>query len=164
MDDGGFGPQARPTGSGQSSRTADVCPRECRLHDGQRGLCFVRGAAGARSCSPSTAAPRGSASTRSRRSRSTTSFRAPRCCLCRGGRSGGGGERGGGGAENGGPVNWAFIPPVLLTTVPRRHTLQTRRVAAQVRVEVSAIASSCRVAWAMHSDSVTRPPATPVCF
>ena len=22
----------------------DVCPRECRLHDGQRGLCFVRGA------------------------------------------------------------------------------------------------------------------------
>jgi pyruvate formate lyase activating enzyme len=21
----------------------DVCPRECRLHDGQRGLCFVRG-------------------------------------------------------------------------------------------------------------------------
>ncbi len=24
----------------------DVCPRACRLHDGQRGLCFVRGAAG----------------------------------------------------------------------------------------------------------------------
>ena len=23
----------------------DVCPRACRLHDGQRGLCFVRGAA-----------------------------------------------------------------------------------------------------------------------
>ncbi len=22
----------------------DVCPRECRMHDGQRGLCFVRGA------------------------------------------------------------------------------------------------------------------------
>ncbi|OAN48061.1 hypothetical protein A6A04_04705 [Paramagnetospirillum marisnigri] len=22
----------------------DVCPRECRLHDGQRGLCFVRAA------------------------------------------------------------------------------------------------------------------------
>jgi pyruvate formate lyase activating enzyme len=22
----------------------DVCPRECKLHDGQRGLCFVRGA------------------------------------------------------------------------------------------------------------------------
>ena len=21
----------------------DVCPRECRLHEGQRGLCFVRG-------------------------------------------------------------------------------------------------------------------------
>ena len=24
----------------------DVCPRECRLQDGQRGLCFVRGRAG----------------------------------------------------------------------------------------------------------------------
>lgn len=24
----------------------DVCPRECKLHDGQRGLCFVRGRAG----------------------------------------------------------------------------------------------------------------------
>src|SRR5690606_30186767 len=24
----------------------DVCPRACRLHDGQRGMCFVRGAAG----------------------------------------------------------------------------------------------------------------------
>jgi len=24
----------------------DVCPRACRLHDGQRGLCFVRGATG----------------------------------------------------------------------------------------------------------------------
>ena len=24
----------------------DVCPRACKLHDGQRGLCFVRGAAG----------------------------------------------------------------------------------------------------------------------
>jgi pyruvate formate lyase activating enzyme len=24
----------------------DVCPRECRLHDGQRGLCFVRARAG----------------------------------------------------------------------------------------------------------------------
>src|SRR5437762_9266812 len=22
----------------------DVCPRACKLHDGQRGLCFVRGA------------------------------------------------------------------------------------------------------------------------
>ena len=21
----------------------DVCPRACRLHEGQRGLCFVRG-------------------------------------------------------------------------------------------------------------------------
>jgi len=21
----------------------DVCPRHCRLHEGQRGLCFVRG-------------------------------------------------------------------------------------------------------------------------
>src|SRR6267142_6661154 len=24
----------------------DVCPRECKLHDGQRGLCFVRAAQG----------------------------------------------------------------------------------------------------------------------
>jgi pyruvate formate lyase activating enzyme len=24
----------------------DLCPRDCRLHDGQRGLCFVRGRAG----------------------------------------------------------------------------------------------------------------------
>src|SRR3712207_2558105 len=24
-------------------RQCDVCPRECRLHEGQRGLCFVRG-------------------------------------------------------------------------------------------------------------------------
>ncbi|MFI4889162.1 MAG: AmmeMemoRadiSam system radical SAM enzyme [Steroidobacterales bacterium] len=24
----------------------DVCPRECKMHDGQRGLCFVRGAEG----------------------------------------------------------------------------------------------------------------------
>ena len=24
----------------------DVCPRACKLHDGQRGMCFVRGAAG----------------------------------------------------------------------------------------------------------------------
>ena len=24
----------------------DVCPRECRMHDGQRGLCFVRGVEG----------------------------------------------------------------------------------------------------------------------
>ncbi|MGE5626025.1 MAG: AmmeMemoRadiSam system radical SAM enzyme [Bacillota bacterium] len=24
----------------------DVCPRACKMHDGQRGLCFVRGAAG----------------------------------------------------------------------------------------------------------------------
>ena len=22
----------------------DVCPRACKLHEGQRGLCFVRGA------------------------------------------------------------------------------------------------------------------------
>jgi len=26
----------------------DVCPRECRLHEGQRGFCFVRGCAGGR--------------------------------------------------------------------------------------------------------------------
>ncbi|MFN8984424.1 MAG: AmmeMemoRadiSam system radical SAM enzyme, partial [Alphaproteobacteria bacterium] len=24
----------------------DVCPRECKMRDGQRGLCFVRGANG----------------------------------------------------------------------------------------------------------------------
>src|ERR1044072_8135029 len=24
----------------------DVCPRECRMHEGQRGLCFVRGVEG----------------------------------------------------------------------------------------------------------------------
>lgn len=24
----------------------DVCPRECKLHEGQRGLCYVRGREG----------------------------------------------------------------------------------------------------------------------
>jgi hypothetical protein len=28
----------------------DLCPRACRLHDGQRGLCFVRGATGDAMC------------------------------------------------------------------------------------------------------------------
>jgi len=28
----------------------DVCPRECKLQDGQRGLCFVRAAQGGESC------------------------------------------------------------------------------------------------------------------
>ena len=58
----------------------DLCPRACRLHEGQRGLCFVRGARRTtRWCSPPTAARAGSASTRSRRSRSTTSCPARRC-------------------------------------------------------------------------------------
>ena len=31
----------------------DLCPRDCRLHEGQRGFCFVRAARGqSRSCSP----------------------------------------------------------------------------------------------------------------
>jgi pyruvate formate lyase activating enzyme len=50
MDDGGFGPQARPTEFWtrlpDGRVQCDVCPRECRLHEGQRGLCFVRGASG----------------------------------------------------------------------------------------------------------------------
>ena len=56
----------------------DVCPRGCRLREGQRGLCFVRMRAGRASCSRATAARAGSASTRSRRSRSTTSSPARR--------------------------------------------------------------------------------------
>ena len=51
----------------------DLCPRACRLSEGQRGLCFVRAARRTRSCSRPTAGRAASASTRSRRSRSTTS-------------------------------------------------------------------------------------------
>ena len=50
-----------------------LCPRGCRLHDGQRGLCFVRARRGdamvLTTCLPPMAAVRASASTRSRRSR-----------------------------------------------------------------------------------------------
>ena len=52
----------------------DVCPRDCKLHEGQRGLCFVRAARGRRDRAHHLRPlERASASTRSRRSRSTTS-------------------------------------------------------------------------------------------
>ena len=50
MDDRGFGAHAHPTRFwtrlADGRVQCDVCPRECKLHDGQRGLCFVRGAQG----------------------------------------------------------------------------------------------------------------------
>ncbi len=50
MDDGGFGAHAHPTRFwtrlADGRVQCDVCPRECKLHEGQRGLCFVRGARG----------------------------------------------------------------------------------------------------------------------
>ena len=47
----------------------DVCPRYCRLHDGQRGLCFVRARRGEELVLTTYGRSRASASTRSRRSR-----------------------------------------------------------------------------------------------
>jgi pyruvate formate lyase activating enzyme len=42
----------------------DVCPRTCRLHEGQRELCFLSGPESTtRSCSRPTAGRAGSAST-----------------------------------------------------------------------------------------------------
>jgi Pyruvate-formate lyase-activating enzyme len=42
-----YSPQAWPTAHWHALEDGriqcDVCPRECRMHDGQRGLCFVRG-------------------------------------------------------------------------------------------------------------------------
>ena len=59
----------------------DVCPRACKLHEGQRGFCFVRGredgAMVLTTYGPLVAA---SASTRSRRSRSIISTRARASC------------------------------------------------------------------------------------
>jgi pyruvate formate lyase activating enzyme len=38
-------PESEGSAHGGRGRVqCDVCPRECKLHDGQRGLCFVRGA------------------------------------------------------------------------------------------------------------------------
>ena len=57
----------------------DVCPRDCKLRDGQRGVCFVRAACRRRRRSRARRpmdARAGSASTRSRRSRSITSYPA----------------------------------------------------------------------------------------
>src|SRR6266508_4431746 len=54
----------------------DVCPRACKLHEGQRGLCFVRGRVDDQIVLASYGRSSGSASTRWRRSRSTTSCRA----------------------------------------------------------------------------------------
>jgi len=40
-----------------------ICPRFCKLHENQRGLCFVRGNLGGRSCCCLMAVPAASAST-----------------------------------------------------------------------------------------------------
>ena len=59
----------------------DLCPRDCRLHEGQRGACFVRKRERRRAwCSRPTAAPPASASIRWRRSRSTSSIPARASC------------------------------------------------------------------------------------
>ena len=47
----------------------DVCPRFCKLREGQRGLCFVRGCSDGEIVLTTYGARRASASTRSRRSR-----------------------------------------------------------------------------------------------
>ena len=53
----------------------DLCPRDCRLHEGQRGrLLRARARSATRWCSRRTGARPGSASIRSRRSRSTISI------------------------------------------------------------------------------------------
>jgi hypothetical protein len=51
----------------------DVCPRACKLRDGQRGLCFVRGAEAGRIKLFSYGRSSGFASTQSRKSLSTIS-------------------------------------------------------------------------------------------
>ena len=66
------------TGDGRVQ--CDVCPRACRLHEGQRGFCFVRSAGGRDRADDLRPLQRLLRRTRSRRSRSTTSCPARRCC------------------------------------------------------------------------------------
>jgi pyruvate formate lyase activating enzyme len=47
----------------------DLCPRDCRLHEGQRGACFVRMREGDVMVLTTYGRSSGSASTRSKRSR-----------------------------------------------------------------------------------------------
>ena len=61
----------------------DLCPRYCKLHEGQRGFCFVREARGGEMVLTSYGRARVSASTRSRRSRSTTSYPGTQRALLR---------------------------------------------------------------------------------
>ena len=58
----------------------DLCPRDCRLHEGQRGLCFVRQRVGDAMVLTTYGRSRASASIRSRRSRSITSIPARASC------------------------------------------------------------------------------------
>jgi pyruvate formate lyase activating enzyme len=55
----------------------DVCPRACKLHEGQRGLCFVRAREGDAIVLTTYGRSAASASTRSRRSRSIISCLGP---------------------------------------------------------------------------------------
>ena len=59
----------------------DLCPRDCRLHEGQRGLCFVRmRGEGEQMLLTTYGRSSASASTRSRKNRSTISIRDRACC------------------------------------------------------------------------------------
>lgn len=58
----------------------DVCPSACRLHEGQRGLCFAPARVDDRVVLTCYGRSRGSGWTRWRRSRSTTSCPAAQCC------------------------------------------------------------------------------------
>ena len=57
----------------------DLCPRFCKLKKGQRGLCFVRARTDDQIVLTTYGRSRVIASIPSRRSRSITSCRAPRC-------------------------------------------------------------------------------------
>ena len=58
----------------------DVCPRLCKLHQGQRGLCFVRGRQDDQIVLTTYGRSSGFCLIRSRRSRSTITCQARRCC------------------------------------------------------------------------------------
>jgi hypothetical protein len=61
----------------------DVCPRACRLHEGQRGLCFVRGRVDHQIVLTSYGRSSGFCWIRWRRSRSTTMMGTPPATLTR---------------------------------------------------------------------------------